>query len=103
LSFAFNISQQYSTDDENNIVYDIEDPAPNMEDSLIRKEEIINIRQALLSLDNEYKDKQFLTIFTLRYIKGKRQVEIANDLKLSQGEVSKRLLELSKRILSKLH
>ena len=40
----------------------------------------------------------FLNIFHLRYIKGLKQSEIAEKLGLSQPEVSKRLMRLSKLI-----
>jgi RNA polymerase sigma factor (sigma-70 family) len=97
------VSHPYNTDENFNIIYDIEDPSPTVEENLIREEEVQSIRSALFALDKEFEDKSFMQIFKLRYIEGKKQAEVANILGISQGEVSKRLLELSKRVLSRLH
>lgn len=95
--------QAYNLDDDSNIIYEIADPAPSIEQDLIHKEEIKNIRLALKELDEEYQEKCFLKIFELRYVNGCKQNQIAQTLNISQGEVSKRLIELSKRLLSRLH
>ena len=46
----------------------------------------------------EVPSRLFLDIFYLRYVKGHKQAEIAELLNLSQSEVSKRLMQLSKLI-----
>ena len=46
--------------------------------------------------------KQYLDIFKLRFKYNKKQSEIAEELELSQSEVSKRLVEISKIVKSKL-
>lgn len=97
------VSQPYTLDEDSNIIYEIEDPAPSIEHDLIFKEEIKNIRLALVDLDQEYKDKCYLKLFEMRYVKEDKQNQIAQSLNISQGEVSKRLIELSRRILSRLH
>lgn len=97
------IAQGYTTDEHCDIIYQIEDPSPTVEESLIKKEEVVNIRTAIKEINNEFEDKQFTTIFKMRYIDGKRQADIASELNISQGEVSKRLIELSKRVLGRLH
>ena len=97
------LSQPYNTDEQFEIIYDIEDPTPNIEDQSIKKDEIKLIRETLASLDSEFQDKQFLKIFQMRYIEGKKQSTIAEELNISQGEVSKRLINLAKRVLSHIH
>jgi RNA polymerase sigma factor (sigma-70 family) len=96
-------SQPYNTDERFNIIFDIEDPTPTVEETLIKEEEVKNIRRALVELDKEYKDKHFMEIFKLRYIENKKQSDIASTLGISQGEVSKRIIELGKKVLSRLH
>ena len=46
--------------------------------------------------------KQYLDIFKLRFKDNKKQSEIAEELSISQSEVSKRLVEISKLVKSKL-
>lgn len=93
----------YQTHDDGELAYDIEDPAPSAEESLIKQEEVRLLRDAVFSLDSKYKHKQFLELFTLRYIQGLKQSDIAFRLGITQGEVSKRLLELSKKILTRVY
>lgn len=97
------LSQSYNTDESFDIIFDIPDPNPGVEEDVIKHEEIKLIRKALKDLDTEFQEKQFLKIFQLRYIEGKRQAEIAQILNLSQGEVSKRLINLAKKVLSRIH
>ncbi|MGD9579806.1 MAG: RNA polymerase sigma factor [Vampirovibrionia bacterium] len=97
------LSQPYNTDEQFEIIYDIEDPTPGVEDKAIKQDEIKTIRETLVLLDNENKDKYFMQIFKMRYIEGKKQSDIATELNISQGEVSKRLIDLAKRVLSHIH
>lgn len=97
------LAPSYNTDENFEIIYDIKDPNPGVEENVIKQEEIQLIRKALKDLDLEFKDKRFLKIFQLRYIDGKRQAEIAQTLNISQGEVSKRLIDLAKKVLSRIH
>ncbi|MBO5948652.1 hypothetical protein J6Q66_07445, partial [bacterium] len=46
--------------------------------------------------------KQYLEIFKLRFKDNKKQSEIAEELSISQSEVSKRLVEISKIVKNKL-
>lgn len=97
------ILKPYNTDENHYLTYDIEDPTPPVEEKLIKEEELELIRKALLNLDENYKDKCFIEIFKMRYIEERKQSEIAEALGISQGEVSKRLIELAKKVLSRLH
>ena len=47
-------------------------------------------------LDAQYPQKQFYTMFCLRYIQKNNQLEIAHKLRLSQKDLSKRFVELIK-------
>ena len=44
--------------------------------------------------------KEFVKIFYLRDVKEKKQREIAEELNLSQSEISKRLIEISQIVKS---
>jgi RNA polymerase sigma factor (sigma-70 family) len=88
----------YELDGDKNIAFDIPDPAPNFEDALIQEEEIKTIRDIILQIDAKEKNKRYLDIFSLRYIKNMNQAQIATEIGISQGEISKRLTELAKKI-----
>jgi RNA polymerase sigma factor (sigma-70 family) len=95
--------QSYKIDGSADMIYEIEDPNPTVEESIIRKEEIFTIRKVLKDIDSEYQDRQFMELFKMRYIDNVKQTEIAHKLGISQSEVSKRLIEMSKRVLSRIH
>ena len=78
--------------------YDIEDPKIGIEDKLIRKELLQKIADAVCVVHSDNPGKCYLEIYQARYIRGMKQREISSLLNISQSEVSKRLLELSKLI-----
>lgn len=80
------------------INYDIVDLKDGPEEILIKKEVLQKLADALAIAHNSDPSKQYMQLYELRYIKGLKQREIARELNLSQGEVSKRLLELMKEI-----
>jgi RNA polymerase sigma factor (sigma-70 family) len=80
------------------IIYDIPDPAVNIEEKVINKETVEKIAEIILLIDTKDPEKNYLDIFKLRYIQSKKQTEIAQELDLSQSEISKRLVELTKKI-----
>ena len=49
-------------------------------------------------INNEEPEKQYLDIYKLRYQEGMTQSEIAEELNLSQSEISKRLFKLMQKI-----
>ena len=69
-----------------------------MEEVLITKDCLQKIADAVCIVHKELPSKQFLDIFYLRYVQGYKQSEIAEKTNLSQSEVSKRLMQLSKLI-----
>ncbi len=79
-------------------VLDFPDPKETAEEILITKDCLQKIADAVCIIHKEVPSQLFLDIFYKRYVKGEKQKEIANDLGLSQSEVSKRLLQLSKLI-----
>ena len=54
----------------------------------------------VLAEQKQNPNKEFLKIFYLRYVKEKKQREIAEELNLSQSEISKRLIEISQIVKS---
>lgn len=79
-------------------VLDFPDPKETVEEVLITKECLQRIADAVCVIHKEVPTKQFLEIYQLRYVDGYKQSEIAKKMNLSQSEVSKRLMQLSKLI-----
>ncbi len=79
-------------------ILDFPDPQESAEEILITKECIQRISDAVCIIHKEVPSQLFLDIFYLRYVQGKKQAEIAESLNISQSEVSKRLMQLSKLI-----
>lgn len=79
-------------------VMDFPDPKETAEEILITRDCLQRIADAVCIIHKEVPSRQFLDIFSLRYIKGLKQSEIAKNLNLSQSEISKRLMQLSKLI-----
>ncbi len=85
------------------ISLDFEDPRDSVEEIAIKKDLLQRIADVVCVIHSEKPQKNYLDIFYLRYIKAYKQSEISRELSLSQSEVSKRLLELSKLIKSYLN
>ncbi len=79
-------------------IFDFPDPKNSVEEVLISKDCLQRIVDAVCIVHKELPAQQFLDIFYLRYVKGYKQSEIAKNINLSQSEVSKRLMQLSKLI-----
>ena len=79
-------------------VLDFPDPKESVEEILITKECLQRIADSVCIIHKELPSLSFLEIFHMRYVKGYKQAEIAKNLNLSQAEVSKRLMQLSKLI-----
>jgi RNA polymerase sigma factor (sigma-70 family) len=78
--------------------YEIEDPKIGIEETLIKKDLLQRIADAVCVVHSDNPGKCYLEIYQARYIRGLKQREISVLLNISQSEVSKRLLELSKLI-----
>ncbi len=81
--------------------FDFPDPAKSAEEILITKDYLQKIADTVCIIHKELPTQNFIQLFQLRYIDGKKQSEIAQELNISQSEVSKRLIKLSK-LISKL-
>lgn len=79
-------------------VLDFPDPKESAEEVLITKDCLRRIVDSVCIIHKELPKQMFFDLFCLRYVKNMKQSEIARSLNLSQAEVSKRLLKLSKLI-----
>ena len=70
------------------------------EDIVIQKEILTFVANTIKSINKEYPDKSYLDIYSMRYDKGMTQKEIAQELGISQSEVSKRLYRLMEKVRS---
>lgn len=82
------------------LVYDIEDPCDSFVEKIVRKDLLQKIVDIVLVAQRKEPSKEYLRIFYLRYIKEYKQKEIAQEVNLSQSEVSKRLVEILKIVKS---
>lgn len=80
------------------INYDIVDVQDGPEEIIIKKEVLQKLADSLAIAHNLNPSQQYMQIYELRYIKGMKQREIAKEMNLSQGEVSKRLLDLMNEV-----
>lgn len=80
------------------ISYDIVDLSDGPEEVVIKKEIMQSLFDAVSIANTSNPEKQYMQLYELRYVKGLKQKEIAQELNLSQGEVSKRLLELVEEV-----
>jgi len=81
-----------------NVSYDIVDLSDGPEEIVIAKEVKQKMYDAVVIANSTNPAKQYMQLYQLRYVKGLKQNEIAQELNLSQSEVSKRLLELIKEV-----
>ena len=82
------------------INYDIVDLRESPEETVIKKELLQKLYDAVLLAHNSNPLKQYMQLYNLRYIQSLKQKQIAQELNLSQSEVSKRLLELMEEVKS---
>lgn len=75
----------------------------NPEDAFIKRELLKNITRILNEIEKKEPDKQYLTLFKLRYEDGLTQNEIALKLGISQSEVSKKLFKLMAKVKENLN
>lgn len=85
-----------------NYIIDIEDPKDGLEETVLKKDLLQRIADAVCVLHSEEPGKLYLQLYESRYIKGLKQKDISAILGISQAEVSKRLVELSELIKRKI-
>lgn len=83
---------------DTHISYDIVDLSDGPEEVVIKKEILQTLSDAISITHNINPAKQYMQLYELRYVKGLKQKEIAQELNLSQSEVSKRLLEMVEEV-----
>ena len=76
-------------------VYDIADPRDSFEEKIVRKDLLQKIVDIVLVAQKNNPTREYFKIFYFRYVKEMKQKEIAQELNLSQAEISKRLVEIS--------
>ena len=81
----------------------IKDPRESIEEQIIRKDILENIINLVKQINEEKPKDEFLKLFYSRYFLQMKQKEIAQDIEISQAEVSKRLVQLSQLIKEKLY
>lgn len=75
----------------------------NPEDAFIKREILKSITKILNEIEQKEPEKQYLTLFKLRYEDGLTQNEIAVKLGISQSEVSKKLFRLMSKVKENLN
>lgn len=68
------------------------------EDVVIKNEILRQVIDNLYTINEEEPDKKYLQLYKLRYEEGMTQKEIAEQMQLSQSEISKRLFKLLEKI-----
>lgn len=66
----------------------------NPEEIAVEKELLQNVYDSVVIAHSQNVEKQYLQLYELRYVEGKKQAEIARLMNISQSQVSKRLFEL---------
>lgn len=68
------------------------------EDLAVQKEVLQKLIDSLYAINKAEPEQKYLKIYKLRYEEGMTQKEIANELNLSQAEISKRLFKLMEKV-----
>ncbi len=76
------------------------DSSVDLQQEQINRETLENIATNLHIINSKDPGKQYYLLFKMRYIENMKQKDIADKLYISQGEVSKRLIELSEKLKS---
>ena len=66
----------------------------NPEEIVVEKEPLQSVYDSVVIAHSQNVEKQYLQLYELRYVEGKKQAEIAREMNISQSQVSKRLFEL---------
>lgn len=80
------------------VTYEPVDFQETPEDLAVKKDILQKIVDTVYEIDQNAPDKNYLNLYNLRYEKGMTQKEIAQELNLSQSEVSKRLFKLMNKV-----
>ena len=84
---------------QNTVVnYDFIDFSPTPEEIVVNKDILQRVYDSVMLAHSTNIAKQYMDLYEMRYVQGKKQSEIARELNLSQSEVSKRLFELMEQV-----
>lgn len=81
-----------------NIAYSTANIQETPEDIVIKKEILQKVIDSVYLINDSEPDKKYLDLYMMRYEKGMTQKEIAENLGLSQSEISKRLFKLMEKV-----
>lgn len=81
---------------------DIEDPKTAFPDTVVKETVINRIMSIVYEIHTRYPEKRYFQIFYARHARLKKQASIATELKITQGELSKRYFELIKLVKERL-
>lgn len=94
----YSLDMKLENDAQTTLLDTLEDPAGDFTAKVDNKIFLQSVCDRIIIADSENPDKNYHAIFNKRYTEGKTQSQIASELNISQGEVCKRLYELSKII-----
>lgn len=77
---------------------DFKDPSISFVEKITEEETLKEIYDSIIKIDKDYPQEKFYKLFYMKYIENKKQREIALELGISQGEVSKRLFKLMQKV-----
>ena len=77
---------------------DLKDPSVSFIEKITEEETLKEIYELIKRFDKENPQENFYKLFYMKYVENKKQREIAQTLGISQGEVSKRLFVLMKKV-----
>lgn len=80
------------------IKYEHADIQETPEDTAIKKDILQQIVDSVRDINNKFPEKQYFKLYNLRFVNGLTQSEIAQEMGLSQSEVSKRLFKLMNEV-----
>ena len=80
------------------VTYEPVDIQETPEDLAVKKDILQTIVDTVYEIDQNSPDKNYLKLYNLRYQDGLTQKEIADELNISQSEVSKRLFKLMNKV-----
>ena len=80
------------------VVYKPVDIQETPEDIAVKKDILQRIVDSVYETDKKFPEKQYAKLYNLRFDNGFTQKEIAEELNLSQAEVSKRLFKLMNEV-----
>ena len=81
-----------------NINYDFINIKTNPEEIAVEKELLQSVYDSVVIAHSQNVEKQYLQLYELRYVEGRKQADIAREMNISQSQVSKRLFELMEAV-----